>query len=489
MLISIENICVDLKGKRVLDQVSCTIRPGEHWWISGTLGAGKTTLLETLGGKHFIREGCLKISQKGEELPMDTFRKKIQLVSFGEDNRLIQLNQHYYQQRFNASDAGRSHKVHTYLEANGFELEKEEHQVLLANSGVSPLLELELIKLSSGQRRKLQLVRAVLKDPAVLILDNPYLGLDEASRREFNHWLEKLCQEHEIQLILTGQRKDLPMDLITHELALDKGKADYHGVLREDANPLKIKPEEYKKDLLGVLKTKWSHPQRPHKYRQVVALNGVNIRYGQKTALKNIHWQVRQGEKVALIGHNGSGKSTLLSLLYADHPQAYANDIVLFDRKRGSGESIWEIKEKVGFISSELHLYFNPRYTCWKTIATGFFETMTLRRKLTEEEEHLIDLFLEYFDLSAIKNRVFSQLSFGEQRLVLLIRALIKHPVLILLDEAYQGLDEEGIAKANYLLDTLMADSTSTLIFITHYPEEIPSFVQRHTYIQEGEIQ
>ena len=192
--------------------------------------------------------------------------------------------------------------------------------------------------------------------------------------------------------------------------------------------------------------------------------------------MNTINWVVKPGEKWALFGANGSGKSTLLALLFGDHPQAYANEIYLFGQKRGVGQNIWDIKKRTGFTSSELHFFFNAELTAEETIITGLFDHVYLKRQPTDKEQTLVDLLMDYFEVTPLKNRSFQQLSTGEQRIMLLIRALIKNPPLILLDEPFQGFDVKTIQLAKDLLNAILSPA-HTLVFITHYEREIPDIV------------
>ncbi len=195
---------------------------------------------------------------------------------------------------------------------------------------------------------------------------------------------------------------------------------------------------------------------------------------------------MRAGERWAGLGPNGSGKTTLLSLICADHPQAYGNELFLFGERRGSGESIWDIKGRIGLVSPELHLYFSEPLTAARTAATGFFDVMTARPTTAEQDVRVRDLFAE-FGIASLLDRSFAQLSTGEQRLVLLIRALVKKPPLLVLDEPFQALDAAMIRRARDYLDTRLR-SDQTLLFVTHYAEEIPRTVDRRLRLKEGRI-
>ena len=216
----------------------------------------------------------------------------------------------------------------------------------------------------------------------------------------------------------------------------------------------------------------------------LIELRGVNVTYGEREVLKNVSWTVHAGERWAVLGPNGSGKTTLLALLCGDHPQAYANDLWLFGRKRGSGESIWEIKSHIGLVSPELHLYFAEPLTAFQTAATGFFDVLAHRPTSAAQDAEVRRLF-EEFGLSSLGNRLFRQLSLGEQRLVLLVRALVKRPPLLVLDEPFQGLDEQAIERARGWLDQRL-EADQTLLFVSHHAEEIPRTVHRRLRLEAG---
>jgi molybdate transport system ATP-binding protein len=204
--------------------------------------------------------------------------------------------------------------------------------------------------------------------------------------------------------------------------------------------------------------------------------------------LDTINWQVKKGEKWALVGPNGSGKSTLLSILTADNPQRFANDYDLFDLKRG-GASMWDVKSKIGHVSPELHLYFPQETTVFKTIASGFFDaTGVYFRKLTEEQIQQTNVVAEWLNVGALLEKPFKNLSKGQQRLVLLARALVKNPPLLILDEPCQGLDFAAVEHFKQVVDTVCDSPERTLIYVSHYQYEIPSCVTRTLRLADGKI-
>ncbi|NBO58028.1 MAG: ATP-binding cassette domain-containing protein [Chitinophagia bacterium] len=219
-----------------------------------------------------------------------------------------------------------------------------------------------------------------------------------------------------------------------------------------------------------------------------VRMNNVSISYNGKQILDKIDWKVRKGERWSISGHNGAGKSTLVSLITADNPQAFANEIFIFDKKKGSGESIWDIKRNIGFVSPEMHLYFDKSFTAFETIASGLFDTIGLFRKLNSEQVDLITTWMKGLDIEHIKDRYLHQLSLGQQRIVMLARALVKCPPLLILDEPCQGLDNEQVNFFKQLIDVIADETDMTLIYISHFNEDIPSCVSKQLHLENGMI-
>lgn len=218
----------------------------------------------------------------------------------------------------------------------------------------------------------------------------------------------------------------------------------------------------------------------------VLELADVTVRYGTVTALDHVSWTVRQGERWALLGPNGSGKSTLLSLLCGDHPQAYANVVKLFGQRRGTGESIWDVKRRIGLVSPELHLYFTEPVNALQAAATGFHDVMA-SRPVTPDQAAIVRQLFDELGLGDVARLPFQRLSTGQQRLVLLVRALVKTPELLILDEPFQGLDQEAITRARDWLDRRLSP-TQTVIFVTHDPSELPRSIGLLLRLDRGRV-
>ena len=219
---------------------------------------------------------------------------------------------------------------------------------------------------------------------------------------------------------------------------------------------------------------------------EVVRLNKVSIRYGKRTILDELDWTVHKGEKWALTGENGSGKSTLLSLICADNPQSYACDISLFGRKRGTGESIWEIKKHIGYVSPEIHRAYLKNIPAIDIVASGLHDSVGLYVRPKPEQRSVCEQWMNIFGIGEFKDDSFLQLSSGEQRLVLLARAFVKEPDLLILDEPLHGLDTSNRKLVKEIIDTYARKEGKTMIMVSHYPEEFPSCITHFLHLKRN---
>jgi molybdate transport system ATP-binding protein len=227
----------------------------------------------------------------------------------------------------------------------------------------------------------------------------------------------------------------------------------------------------------------------PHpSYTHIVKMNEVVIRYGEKVILDKVNWKVNPGERWALLGPNGAGKSTLLSLINGDNPQAYANDIILFDRKRGTGESIWDIKSKIGFVSPELYQYFPTDNSCLQVVESGFYDTLGLFRPSSKALSELSLKWMKALEIDQYARHLLKNIPASAQRLCLLARALIKNPALLIFDEPCQGLDDHQQQQFKSVVDGICSISDVTLIYVTHYQHEIPDSVHHVLKLDKGKV-
>jgi molybdate transport system ATP-binding protein len=470
-------------GDFAVRDLNWSIRDGETWAIVGPVGSGKTALAETLLGRHHVRSGEIRwplierVRATGRLVgwPADV----VQLVSFKEESGIFSYGKHYYQQRFNFIEPQDDLTLGEFLRA-GTSATDGDLISAAEKLGVGDLLPLSLIKLSNGQMRRARLAHALLAKPELLILDEPFLGLDVEGRGDVATLLGQLVRGG-LPIVLITRPETLP-GWVTHVLAMDRLTATWRGPREAFLSSVAGLGEAGSSCLQ---ETRGPASQRPAT-EEIIGLYHVSVAYGDRPILRDVSWTVRAGERWAVLGPNGSGKTTLLSLICADHPQAYSNEVYLFGSRRGTGESIWEIKRRIGLVSPELHLYFTAPLTAFETAATGFFDVLTYRSTTPEQAATVRRLF-EEFGIATLAERPFARLSTGEQRLVLLVRALVKEPPLLILDEPFQGLDDESIERArSWLDDRLRPDQT--LIFVTHHAREIPRCVTRRLRLCAGQV-
>lgn len=457
------------------------LRPEDQLAIIGPNGSGKSMFAQYLLGKIALKGGQVQVlDNHSQTLP----RQAIKYIAFKDIHQLSAGFDQYYQKRWNATENEDSPLVSDVLG------EEKCARALrrFACFQVEKLLQKRLIFLSSGEMRKLQLMEALLEQAQLLIIDNPYIGLDAAGRDSINQILEALIEEKKLQVILlVSQPQDIPSWINKVLPMLDKNCLEIQSAktfIQDKDLHVKLFPE-----LNETLSTETKsffqskNSENDH-YDFVLQMNKVGLRYYQKQILQDIDWEVKRGEKWALLGANGCGKSSLLSMVCADNPQAYANDIKLFDRKRGSGESIWSIKQRIGYLSPEMHHYYRQDISCLKVVASGLFDTIGLYRQPNESQLQEAMEMMCIFHAEHLAERPFLQISYGEQRLVLLIRVFIKRPQVVILDEPLHGLDAGKKKLALQLIEHYCRESHTSLIYVTHYEEEIPQCVHLRKIIQ-----
>lgn len=462
--------------KPVLQDLSWVINRNDNWLLCGSSGTGKTSLAKAIAGLIPVPNGEISIHFNPESALPALVHYVANWYQFKD---LEGASNFYYQQRYNSSVTVTTATVIAELEIYGKQhgLQFEEIDAILNALGFSALKNSPLIQLSSGEHKKLQLVKALWLKPQLLILDQPYNGLDTLSRKNLNVLLEKIAAAG-TQLILISNETELPA-------VINRFAEIREGALKEvsfEERALDL-VEEISKPVPSFLNNVAVSSTADH----VIKMIDVNISYSGKQVLKNINWEVNPGEKWLLQGYNGSGKSTLLSLIAGDHPQAYSNNFYLFGNKRGTGESIWEIKERIGLISPELHWYFDASATVWQSIASGFYDSSGLFCSPGATKNAQVDELIQYFGLGEYKNRLMNELPLGKQRLTLLARTIIKNPEILILDEPCQGLDQQQTQHFNKLVDELCKNGT-TLIYVGHFESQLPSCLEKRILLENGEV-
>ena len=453
---------------RMNQPINFVLGEGEQLAIIGANGSGKTMLVNTIIGRY--------------PLLMNEVR-----YDFGEDDgRMVYENIHYiafrdsygdydphyyYQQRWHSQDVELSPTVREQFGDTDSLLAKE----LFRDFTIDVLLDKLMVMLSSGELRRLQIVKALMTAPKILIMDNPFIGLDAQMRNQLGELLQRLIEERGLQLILVLSREDEIPDFITHVLPVqDKVVGTKIEKMAYAPIPSICIPSHL------TLPPASCEDDYTYAVEGVVDFRDVTLRYGKRVIFEHLSWTICRGERWALHGRNGSGKSALLALICGDNPQSYACDISLFGRRRGTGESIWDIKRRIGYVSPEMHRAYLKDLPAIEIVASGLHDSIGLYKRPRPEQMSICKEWMRVFGIEELAERTFLTLSSGEQRLVLLARAFVKSPELLVLDEPLHGLDTQRRELVRSVINAYCACFGRTLIMVTHYPEELPSCITHH---------
>ena len=483
------------------EPVNFCLEEDEHIAIIGRNGAGKTMFVDMLTAKHPAFPDMVRYG-------FDEPYNKLKYISFrdtygGDNDRTYFLQQRWNQMEIDEETPTVGSKLEEAYQLAGEDtpecraLQKHIYEIF----HLEPLLDKYIILLSSGELRKYKLASSLFTNPKVLIMENPFIGLDKETREQLKELLGMLAQEQGLQIILVLAKTDEIPEFITHIVEVK----DLRVMPKVNSGQWRVESVEWKDNSLecrvdsvefataadSISKKSCGAVANSKLYTlnsnlPIIHFNHVTIRYGARTILKDLDWTVMQGEHWALSGQNGSGKSTLLSLVCADNPQSYACDISLFGHKRGSGESIWDIKKHIGYVSPEMHRSYKQNIPSIEIVASGLKDTVGLYTRPKEDEKIQCRKWLNVFGIGNLEDRKFHEMSSGEQRLVLLARAFVKEPDLLILDEPLHGLDDINRKMVKDIVDDYCKNPEVTLIYVTHYQEELPKCIDHSIYLHKN---
>lgn len=449
-------------GVSVRNPYGLRIDRGRTYAVVGENGCGKTVLANILArGWNIGRNRILGDKQS----------LRVKVVEFSDVHSLSGSRDSYYQQRFEATMNDEVPTVDQLVEGR---IPDELWNDLCDRLSLREIRRKRINYLSSGELRKFLVVNMMAGRPDLLILDNPYIGLDAPSRAVLDSLLGALAKEGMAVMLLLCNPKDIPAftDYVVPMRKLELMPVQDVAVL--GVEEVRRQAEElFPQRRVGDLPVTADKKE----FETAFDLRDCTVRYEATVILRHVDWKVAKGECWALLGPNGSGKSTLLSMVCADNPQSYSNDIRIFDRKRGTGESIWDIKRHIGYISPEMHLYFREASDTLSVVVSGLHDYAGLYRKPGAEDCERARRWMEAFGIAELADCRFPALSSGEQRLVLLVRTLIKSPSLLILDEPLHGLDMSRKLQVQEAIERMVEESGATLVYVTHYMEEIPRCV------------
>ena len=468
-LITLDGISLRMGGTMLLPGTSWEIRPGENWAILGSNGSGKSALARAIKGDvPHVRGKLIRHDPEAAGT-------RIGYVAFELQEEILLREDRQEEARFFSGNKGHA------LTAGEMLLRDDGNQAVLDRLvkllGLRPLLEHRLRTLSNGEFRKILIARALLRSPKLLILDDPFAGLDVGSRELLAKTVTDLMS-HGTQIILVTQRIEEVIPGISHVLLIQDGRVAQTGRRSDVMTPERMKSflsegKPFLEKRLPTLPLPAERTATETTADPLVELKHVTVAYGDLVVFKDLNWTVRRGENWAVVGPNGSGKTTLLGMITGDNLQAYANEVYLFGKKRGEGESIWDIRRRHGVVSPELQLQYRHPVPAREVILSGFFDSIGLYRKATKEQVALADQWLEFLGMTDRAERPFNRLSYGEKRLILIVRAMVKSPELLILDEPCQGLDRSNREMVLALMQSIGSGGSTGLIYITHHQEEL----------------
>lgn len=481
-IINVKDGVVRMPEWRMEKPVNFVLNDGEQIAIVGPNGGGKTMLVNILTGSHplLLHDPEYDFSPSTSTSLADNIKYITFRDAYGGDNdRAYYLQQRWNQTEIDDNTPTVREKLDAAYACAGEDDDERRafREKLYEMFNMRALLDKHIVLLSSGELRKLKLTETLFSQPRVLIMDNPFIGLDAVTREQLKRLFATIIRQERIQIILVLSKTDDIPGFITHVVEVkgmrvgDKMTREEFVASHPNANA-RVLEKEMADAIIGL-----PYKNNDYNTHEVAKLNHVSIQYGNRVILKDLDWTVLNGERWALSGQNGAGKSTLLSLICADNPQSYACDITLFGMPRGTGESIWDIKKHIGYVSPEMHRAYQKDIPAIRIVASGLKDSVGLYAKPSEEEYATCRFWMKVFGLEGKENTTFLKLSSGEQRLVLLSRAFVKDPELLILDEPLHGLDNHNRALAKNVIDTFMQRKNKTLIMVTHYEEELPTCI------------
>lgn len=335
--------------------------------------------------------------------------------------------------------------------------EEEKHDNFELTSGKNRSLR----TLSTGEQKKALLAYLLQQNPDFIVLNNPYETLDKASVSALKQQLIALSKDRPIVFIFNRQDDVLPV--MTHAITFEK--AELKAVVPIEDYAFRKKEFVFDKDIPSAITTYSNIPE------VLVELKNIQVSYDDRSILKNINWTIKKKEFWHLMGPNGSGKTTLLSMIYGNNSKGYGQEVYLFGQKKGSGESVWDIKQKIGFISPSMLELFKRSYTVEQMIISGFFDSVGLYQTPSTAQINTAAQWMDVLNLSNQKNTAFLKLSPAVQRLILIARAMIKHPPLLILDEPLINVNDEGTALISALINKIAKESETSILFVAHRDE------------------
>ncbi len=459
-VLKLDKITARLRDRWIFPDSSWEIFPGQNWAVLGPNGAGKTSLirimideLPTVRGSVYRKSNHAKIGYvsfelhewfiRNAELPGSKGNKARDVILSGNDS---------------VSDPPGLNKITGLL-------------------GINHTLQRDISRLSNGEMRKLLIARALLKSPDILVLDEPFGGLDKKSRLDFSRLINTIAADG-TQVILVTNRPAEILPCITHVLLVKDCRIWQQGkrgsvLTGEILDRLYAKGSLAPKRIASPKRGKSARDNRP----PLVNIINANVQFGDTPIIRNLSWAMHKGENWAITGPNGAGKTTLLNLITGDNLQGYSNEVYLFGKRKGSGETFWDIKERIGYVSPHVQIRYRKDTLAYDVVGSGFFESSGLYRHLSPQQHQRAREWMERLGIGTLSDRLFDQLSYGEKRMVMVARSVVKGPELLILDEPCEGLNETNREIVFDIIGRICKETLTNIIYVTHYEDELPACI------------
>lgn len=509
-LVKINNCRIENSRGILMDNVNWEMKAGEAWLTIGPNGGGKADFLKALDGSFGLNFVPNNAASTGDlSLYSNIFGSSVETVSLERAAKLIQEERENDESEFveGGVDIGRTGRIFIAEGLVG-KIKKGEPLPDIVKQldaypeiklcGVQKILDRGIKYMSTGEIRRTLLARALISKKKLLILSDPFAGLDAESRSILLDFFDTIAskQLNENSADSTFPRIILSMEryveipaAITNVLEFTAGAVSFCGkksgyekiVIEKNKKAEEERKANYAEFSATVrrLSEEVNIVMGVEKYQPesdvLIDMHDVNVGWGDHKVLRNLNWRLNRGEHWLIRGPNGSGKTTLLELITGDNMQVFSNDIKIFGARRGSGETIWDIKHRLGIVSYRLHVEYRMLggTKLRDVIMSGFHDSIGLYERASEVEADAADKWLELAGFKGRGDEMFGNLSYGEQRAVLILRGAVKCPPVMILDEPCHGLDEQMRQKILDLLDIIAESGTTTFLHVTHEPSEV----------------
>ncbi len=443
------------------------VQPAEAWCIFGRNGSGKQQLDRLLTGELFVRTGRLLRSISPQEIALVSFES--QQVLYEQERRLA------------ATDLIPEDEQGTRV-ADFLPPEKM-LDPLIDTLKMRHRLNAFYRELSTGESRKLLVLKAILEESRLLICDNPFDSLDQQSVVVLSDALQHAVSSGISVILLLSNRADIP-EWIRRFALVDGGQMTLFEGVSGEAQRAQLDHQ-----LAGLIAEQPSLPEDAialefYAAPYIAELNVCTVRYGGRPILDELTLKIAPLQHTLVTGENGAGKSTLLGLITGDCLQCFSNDVTVFGHRRGTGESVWDIKRHLGLVGSDLHRRYSVRCDVLSVVCSGFFDSIGLYDTPSEFQVRIAREWLAAIEMPDKASVSFQSLSYGEQRLVLIARAMVKSPLLLVLDEPTQGLDEINRQRILGFMSSIEARRHSTLLFVSHREDEFLPLFRQHLHLK-----